>query len=86
MVRAKVKCYEKSEGGLLVLRPVAEGSAENEQFFKWTPSGEIRLGVMNPAALEQFEVGKEYYADFTPAEAPKEEPAAPEVAKEDPAS
>lgn len=32
-----------------------------------TPYGEITLGVMNPAALAQFEQGKEYYVDFIPA-------------------
>ncbi|MDE2106306.1 MAG: hypothetical protein KGL39_54300 [Patescibacteria group bacterium] len=32
------------------------------------PSADIRLNVVNPAASTQFEVGKEYYVDFTPAE------------------
>ena len=71
-VRAKVTCTSKTEEGAVEFRTVMEGSKENEQFFKYTPAGQIRLEVLNPAALDQFEQGKEYYVDFTPAEAPKE--------------
>lgn len=40
---------------------------EDQRFQKATPSGCIKMQVDNPAALEQFEVGKSYYVDFTPA-------------------
>jgi len=40
---------------------------ENERFTKATPSGQITMSIDNPAALEQFEIGKSYYLDFTPA-------------------
>jgi len=40
---------------------------ENTKFWKASPSGEIRLGTVNPAAWSAFEMGKEYYIDFTPA-------------------
>jgi hypothetical protein len=33
-----------------------------------SPSGEIKLGTINPAAWEAFELGREYYIDFTPAD------------------
>lgn len=46
---------------------VADGSAENKEFFRWTPSGQINIGTLNPAAWKQFELGREYYVDFTPA-------------------
>lgn len=40
---------------------------ENADWSKWTPSGEIKMMITNPAAIEQFELGKEYFVDFTPA-------------------
>jgi hypothetical protein len=41
---------------------------ENTKFFRWTPSASIQLGTVNPAAAEQFELGKEFYVDFSKAE------------------
>ncbi len=41
---------------------------EDQRFQKATPSGSIRMQIDNPAALEQFKLGKAYYADFTPAD------------------
>lgn len=49
------------------LAPVCGGSAENKAFYAASPSGEINLGCANAAAAVQFELGKEYYVDFTPA-------------------
>ncbi len=40
---------------------------ENSKFWKWTPAGEISLGTINPDAAKAFEIGGEYYVDFTPA-------------------
>lgn len=40
---------------------------ENTKYWQYTPSGSIVLGTVNPAAWSQFEIGKEYYVDFTPA-------------------
>lgn len=69
-VRAKVTC-EGIEGNAVKFRTVYEPDAskdtENARFTTATPWGEIRLGIDNPAALSQFETGKEYYVDFTPA-------------------
>lgn len=45
-----------------------DGAPENKEFFKWTPFGQIQLGTLNKKAWEQFELGKEYYVDFTLAE------------------
>lgn len=78
-VRAKFFCSQKGEVASapgtsdhnknvnIVLNPVNGKSEENEQFFKYTPSGRIEISVVNPSAAAQFEVGKEYYIDFTPA-------------------
>lgn len=69
-VRAKFKVLSVTEhaDGLKTanLQPVTSGSPENAEFFKWTPSGQIQLGTINPAAAEQFKPGTEMYVDFTP--------------------
>lgn len=69
-VRAKFKVVEKAiteTGEVIKMQPVVGGNPENDSFFKWTPYGEIRMGTINPDAASQFEVGKEYYIDFTKA-------------------
>lgn len=72
-VRAKYRCTTiDPPGGIgqnIGLAVVTSGSSENESLFKWTPSGEIKLFTVNPAAAIQFELGAEYYVDFTKAEA-----------------
>jgi hypothetical protein len=73
-VRAKfkVQSIERVEayGGEAVtikMGPVYSSSpdSENHAFWKATPSGNIILSVINPEAAAQFELGKEYYIDFT---------------------
>lgn len=41
---------------------------EDQRFQQATPSGHAELQIDNPAALAQFEHGKAYYVDFTPAD------------------
>lgn len=41
---------------------------ENSKFWQYTPAGSIELGTVNQDAWSHFEIGKEYYVDFTPAE------------------
>jgi hypothetical protein len=71
-VRAKFKVQSTTEmeGGLKTanLTPVTSGSPENEQFFKWTPGGQIQLGTINPEAGAQFVPGRQFYVDFTPSD------------------
>jgi hypothetical protein len=81
MVRAKMRCTEKTsrtsasnygeakpvDTEEITLRPVV--GPGNEAWSRWTPSGEVKLTINNPAAVAQFEVGKDYFVDFTPAEA-----------------
>jgi len=50
------------------MSPVTGGSEENKTFWQYTPSGSISFSCINTAAVEQFEVGKEYYVDFNPAQ------------------
>ncbi len=62
---------DKAKAGIravqdIILTPVSgEGAEENKKFFASTPNGHIRLVTTNPEAAEQFQVGKEYYVDFT---------------------
>jgi hypothetical protein len=79
-VRAKFRCnsvtktdhWEKDKGQLASISLSAVMSngdnEENKKFFAATPSGQITLGTVNPAAFEQFEEGKEYYVTFEKAE------------------
>ncbi|MHB8084376.1 MAG: hypothetical protein ACYDHZ_00925 [Dehalococcoidia bacterium] len=52
----------------IVMTVVGSNSPENEKFWATTPSGEIKLGVVNPEVWPQFPLGKEVYADFEPVE------------------
>ena len=40
-------------------------TSENERFHRFTPSGMIEINVDNPKVV--FELGKNYYVDFTEA-------------------
>lgn len=71
MIRCKMKCTYKEavgDGANIRLDAVTSGSPENKEFFKSTPSGEIRLFTVNPNAAAQFEQRKDYYVDLTPCE------------------
>lgn len=70
-MRCKVKLTRltKLEGGgyEAVYVPVSSGSPENNSFFKYTPYGEIKLGIMNEDAVRGQEPGQELYLDFNKA-------------------
>ena len=38
---------------------------EDQAFTKYTPNGSIEMLVDNPAVEGQFEIGKQYYVDFS---------------------
>lgn len=67
MVRCKFKC-ESVKDGEVRMRPVICGSPENDDFFKYTPGGELRISTINPSAIAQFRDGQEYYLDISPAQ------------------
>ena len=56
--------YEPCEGQEIKLSPVTSNSPENEQFFRTTPSGEIRMFTVNEDAWKQFLLGGEYIVEF----------------------
>jgi hypothetical protein len=68
-VRAKFSCTG-NEGTTVFFHTVysEDIQSENGRFTKATPWGELRMNVDNPDAGIQFETGKSYYLDFTPAE------------------
>jgi hypothetical protein len=45
-----------------------DGSDENNSYARWTPSAELNIQIMNPALFASFEIGDEFYVDFTKAE------------------
>ncbi len=65
-VRAKFTCTHKSDDGREIqFCPVYSGSEENKKFFEATPGGDIVMFTVNPEASQYFEIGKEYYVDFS---------------------
>ena len=73
MTRCKFVCSWKQQnqnddGVVLSFNVVTTGSDENKQFFKFTPGGLLQFYTVNAQAAAQFELGKEYYLDITPAE------------------
>lgn len=83
-VRAKFRCTSierfgtsEAEGPVNYrFAPVYDQSIpEDQRYAKFTPSGELRLYVDNPAV--SFEAGKAYYLDIAPAEVEVPAPAVP---------
>lgn len=67
-MRAKMRLTKVThypDGGELEFHPVVDGSEENKQFYKYTPTGVIQMSVVNPAIMETVKAGDEYYVDFT---------------------
>lgn len=78
-VRAKFRCTSikknwnygapGTDGNPVVtLSAEYDTSLEDQSFAKSTPSGHIEIYVTNPAASDQFVLGRQYYIDITPAE------------------
>lgn len=42
----------------------SDKNSENYTWSKYTPSGRIEMNITNPAAYDQFEIGKEYLVTF----------------------
>ena len=74
MVRAKFRCIDKHEQAsgettvkldVVIVNNSGQYDKENEEFFKYTPYGSLNMGILNEKASTEFEIGKEYYIDFT---------------------
>ncbi len=72
-IRAKFKCESVNETEAnkeAELCVVTTGSEENKSFSKYTPCGRIRINIdKDTEAANLFVPGKEYYVDFTEADA-----------------
>lgn len=77
MMRAKMRVWSVDKGnGFESLKFSAvcrnegypsDGSDENNTFAKWTPSADLNILVNNPDLFDKFQVGQEFYLDFTEA-------------------
>lgn len=73
-IRCKFRCQsvtQTADGYSAHLFAVHSGSPENEEFFKWTPSGVLDLSLTKE---QHFEPGKDYYLDITLAAEPEPVP------------
>lgn len=63
----KMQEGDKEPLGEVTLKPVYDPNPESEngRFYAATPSGEIKLGILNTEAVKCFVVGKNYIIDFT---------------------
>lgn len=72
-VRCKFRCISRTEHENKTFDvhfvPVTNGNDENKRYWRWTPGGELSIRTVNERAAFAFEVGKDYYLDFTPAPA-----------------
>ena len=60
--------YVPAEVHTIVLYPVTGTDGENAQFWAATPSGKVELGCVNAEAVKCFDLEREFYVDFTPAD------------------
>ena len=44
----------------------ADGSDEDQQFARYSPSGALSLTIANPNLLGKFTIGDTFYIDFIP--------------------
>jgi len=62
--------YEACDFWTVNMSPVygkGDPEHENTKFWQATPTGQISLGTVNPAAVAGFDLRREYYVDFTEA-------------------
>ena len=45
-----------------------DGTDENNSYAMWTPSAELNMSITNPVLIGKFQIGQEFYVDFTLAE------------------
>jgi hypothetical protein len=50
-----------------------DGSDENNSFARWSPNATLSITIANPHLWDRFNVGDQFYVDFTRADLPKGE-------------
>lgn len=68
-MRAKLRPLQKIETGSgddrqVQVRLTAAGGPENQEWSRWTPSATFDISLKGDLA-DRFEIGKDYYVDFT---------------------
>lgn len=66
----ETKEYEPFEIQTIAMSPVyanGDPNHENSKFWAASPGGSLKLNCVNPEAVAQFDLGGEFYLDFTPA-------------------
>jgi hypothetical protein len=86
-VRAKFICqrteevkyqgYKQTNIIFTAVGPYNSKDYDSKKFWEASPTGELKLGVVNQAAIDYFVPGKRYYLDFT--EAPSDQELAAEL-------
>lgn len=73
-IKVKFRCTEKNNRGYspsdkptCSVKLQAVSDPANKTWAKYTPGGSVELTIDNPEAYEAFELGKFYFAAFTPA-------------------
>lgn len=89
--RCKFKCHlinntgtPESPGASIHLSAICDDDKqipEDEAFTRYTPYGELRMGITNPAVLPMFKEGGVYYIDISSVE-----PVAPAIASQESAA
>lgn len=59
--------FESGELKTIKMSPTYDSNPESEngKFWSASPGGQLSLNCVNPQASEYFELGQEYYLDFT---------------------
>jgi len=69
-VQVEIKLQPMFEGGGSIGEIQNVNAIEENRIFGLaTPSAQFAMLIQNRAAADQFEVGSDYYVDFTPADA-----------------
>ncbi|GAB1358558.1 hypothetical protein MASR1M31_03360 [Porphyromonadaceae bacterium] len=58
---AELTKYGNGGGGKVVLMPVVGNTDENQEFWKYTPAGQLEMVIDNPEAFNEFEEMGEFY-------------------------
>ncbi len=45
-----------------------DGKSDDNDFARWTPCGDLRMTIQNPALIGKFTPGEKFYLNFTKAE------------------
>lgn len=45
-----------------------DGKSDDNDFARWTPTGELKMSITNPNLIGKFKVGEKFYLNFTPAD------------------